>query len=148
MTDEEQTSEGVESDIICYEITFQNRSKKPIEKLRFEYRYFAETVGDNIPKGTLKNTKTGTLTVDRIDPGERVTVKTDTLSLDEKFSKTAIYSLGTGSRTFLGYEMNKKSEDRLQGIWLKIQGPEVEGEPSVRDVSDPDKLQDEMKWNG
>jgi hypothetical protein len=77
-----------------------------------------------------------------------VTVKTDTLSLDEKFSKTAIYSLGTGSRTFLGYEMNKKSEDRLQGIWLKIQGPEVEGEPSVRDVSDPDKLQDEMKWNG
>ncbi len=149
MTDEERTSEGVESDIICYEITLRNRSRKPIEKIKIEYRYFVETEGDNIPRGTLKDVKTGTLTVARIEPGERVMVKTGNLSLDEKFSKTAVYDTrSSGSNQFVGYEMDKKSEDKLLGIWLKMYGPEIDGEPAVRDVSDPEDLQEEVKWQG
>jgi hypothetical protein len=149
MKDNERVSEAIESEIICYKITLRNRSKKPIENVTIKYRYFVETVGDQFPNSKIEGTEPGTLTVSRIEPGERVTVKTSNISIDETYKKTAVYSYGryNTTRTFAGYEIDKVSEEDLLGIWLKIYGPEVEGEPSVRDVCEPDDLPDDVNWD-
>lgn len=148
MTDEERTTEGVESDIICYEITLRNRSAKPIENLKIDYRYFVETHMDGESDGDLKGIKPGNLSIDRIEPGEEVTVTTTSISIDEKFSKTAVYDTRfSGTSRLIGYEMDKKSEDELMGVWLKVYGPELEGEPTVRDVCFPENLPEDFDWD-
>jgi hypothetical protein len=148
MTDEERTREAVESEVICYEITLQNRSRQPIADVKIEYRLYVETDADDLPENVVKGTKPEILVIDRIEPGKRISVRTGNLVLEKKFKKEAVYEelyMG-GPREFKGYDIDKISEDDLLGIWLRINGPPLDGEPTIRDVSEPEDLAEDVDW--
>ncbi len=144
MTDEERVATASKGEIICYEITLSNRSKNPFEGLKVEYRYFIRVEEDKTDKTFLKNIPVGSSTIKRIEPGEKVTFRTRETRVETRYSKTEQTTWSSG---FVGYALDQISDDKLLGIWLRIYGPPVEGEPAVRDVTDPESLQQEVGWN-
>lgn len=144
MNDEERVSTASKGEIIRYEITLSNRSKNPIQGLKVEYRYFIRVEKDSTDKVSLKNVPKGTLSVNRIEPGEKVVIKTKEVRVETRYSKTVQSRPGN---SFIGYAIDQISDDKLLGIWLRIYGPPVEGEPPVRDVCFPEDLQKEVKWD-
>ncbi len=128
-------------EVICYEVTLTNRSKRQIVGLRLESMYFVRVSSRN--HETIKHVGPGTGLVSLIEPGKSVTLRTTKLTLEEKFNRIAVSEPGTVT---LGYDENKISEDELMGIWLKIYGPEVDGERVVRDVCEPSGLDGDVEW--
>ncbi|MBN2162834.1 MAG: hypothetical protein JXR25_01875 [Pontiellaceae bacterium] len=148
LTDVEVGVEAHKGDIICYEMTFKNRSKKPIENLKLEYRIFV-MVKDKENGDSVKKLETQTASIATIEPGKSITIKTVEATVEEKYTRTKIEDPRRGDEEdSVRYEYDKVSEEDLMGIWLKIYGPVIEGEPTVRDVCDPDKLPKESNWDG
>jgi hypothetical protein len=131
-----------------YEVTVENRLALPIESLRIEYLYF-------IKNRTKTNDKNGPWTIRRVSgrldikkmeaSGSRV-VLTEPVTYGDKISHIAVYDRYTGSLS--GYDEKTMSEEDIEGIWLRIYGPEVNGEAVFRDVCYPEELQDKVSWNG
>ena len=136
-------------EVVQYEITLSNRSKLPVTDLKLESRFFVQfEKGDN---EKLKDTKPTTIVVGVIAPGKSVTVKTGQLTVEDRYSRTAVYGYsnryGNSTQEVTGYNETKISEEKLLGLWLKVYGPEVDGERVVRDVLEPRGLDDDVSWN-
>ncbi|MBN2162835.1 MAG: hypothetical protein JXR25_01880 [Pontiellaceae bacterium] len=135
-------------EVLQYEITLRNRSKLPITNLKLESKFFIQTKqGDN---EKFKGTEPATITVGIIDPGKSVTVKTGQVTVEDKYTRTAVYdylsSRNNTTRELTGYNEEKVSEQKMLGLWLKIYGPEVDGDRVVRDVLETRGLDDDVNW--
>ena len=148
LTDVEVGVEAHKGEIICYEMTFKNRSKKPIENLKLEYRIFV-MVKDKENGESVKKLETYTANIEKIEPGKSITIKTAQATVEEKYTRTKIEDPRRGDEEdSVRYEYNKVSTEDLMGIWLKIYGPVIDGDPAVRDVCDPDDLPEDSDWDG
>ncbi len=146
LTDDAAATEHSKGQILRYEIVLQNRSKKPITGLKLEYRYFVMVSTDE--GESLKELGPRTISVDSIGAGERVTLKTENIAIGETYDRKRVEDPLRRAEDVVAYEYTKVSEDDLQGIWLKIYGPKIGDETAVRDVTDPDDLQEDYTWEG
>lgn len=128
---------------VLYEISVKNNSPRALEGLRVEYRYFFRRVADDDrPEGA--RTISGTDVLPAIDPAQTVKFKTIPTDVVERYSKTVTkHNTVTGETETTKYD---GWEDELQGIWIRIYGPEVGGTPLYRDSSAPDNLMEEVEW--
>ena len=124
-----------------FEVTVNNRSKHPVENLKIEYRYFI-TVDDK-KRGERQRLVPGRAVIERIDPSSSITFTTTPVSFGERIRSVAVYD---GSRRLSGYDEKTISDEELEGIWMKMSGPDLEGEPVVRDVFYPTDLEGEVAW--
>ncbi len=146
LTDNEDAKKHSKGQILRYDITLKNKAKKPVEGLKLEYRYFVMvTTSDG---ESIKKMNTRTVTVDRIEAGEDYTFTTADLTIAVKYNRTKVEDPSRTAEDVVAYEYEKVSEDELLGIWLKVYGPAVGNEPSVRDISDPEDLLEEYNWDG
>ncbi|MBN2162838.1 MAG: tetratricopeptide repeat protein [Pontiellaceae bacterium] len=126
---------------VHFEVTVNNRSKQPIENLEIEYRYFI-TVDDK-ERGELQRIVPGSTVIERIDPSASITFSTKPVTFGERIRSVAVYDV---SRRLSGYDEKTISDEELEGVWLKICGPDLEGEPVVRDVFYPADMEGEVAW--
>lgn len=144
MTDD-QSDRPMKGDIVSFEVSLQNRSKKPIEGLKIEYRYFINVIGSGQAADLLKTTPVVQYTVRHIDPSDRASFTTEELRIETHYNKIPVWANATGGIS--GFEYEKQTEDDLLGIWLKIYGPEVDGEAAVREICFPEDLSENYKWD-
>ena len=141
---DDDSSVPMKGDIICYDITLRNRSKQPIRGLKVEYRYFINVIGSGQAADFLKKTRTEKRDINLIDPSERATFTTDEVRIEMHYDKITVWSDPNGGIS--GFEFRKTSEDDLLGIWVRISGPSVDGEPVIREVCYPENLKDKVSW--
>jgi hypothetical protein len=133
-------------EMIRYEVTLRNRSPKPIENLKIEYRYFKNIeyvdVGE---EDHIQPSAMATMLVKQIKPGGTFTFQ---LGPEEIVTVYSVTEIRVPNANTTDYDYEKISEDEFLGVWLKVYGPKIDGVPSVRDVTEPKKLQEELNWDG
>ncbi len=142
--DEKATSQttGFDGEAVHYEVTMENRSGEPIENLEIEYRYFITVAYKAKGREDVVRSVCGKKTLARIDAMSSMTFATDAATYGERIKQVAVYV----SQRFTGYDEATISDEDLEGIWLKISGPELDGEPVVRDVFYPAGLEKKVVW--
>ena len=133
---------------IYYEITLSNRSKEPIVGLKVESRFFVSTEKDD--KEEMKAETPNSITISLIKPGKSVTIKTAEVTIEDIFNRTAVYGIGIrgSGNEITGYNKKKVSSDDLVGLWVRVYGPDVDGEPVIRNMCEPRDLADDLNWDG
>lgn len=116
-----------------YNVTLTNKSPRPLEKLRAEYRLFATL--DNIHVGEKQGLKKQAFRgeIETIPALGRVVFKTETISAIKTKYNGNIYSVKTG---------DNKSRETLSGIWIRI----YSGTDLVYESATPEKLTTTEKW--
>ena len=148
LTDSELNTDPRKGDIVCYEITFKNHSKTAIENLKIEYRAFIQFTDKVEDKESIKELQTQTASIARIEPGKSVTIKTVEIATEERYEREKVEDPRRAAEDVVRYNYNKLSEEELLGIWLKIYGPAIGDEPTVRELCEPDDLSEDYKWDG
>ncbi len=139
-------TEGQKGETICYQVTLRNRSDKPIENIRMEYRFYVmEDHVDENKEEIIRELYTENEIVEIIGPGKAHSFNTidETIVNHYKRAKPA----DAGPTTY-EYDCIKTSEEVLLGFWLRIYGPKVDGEPCIRDVCDPEDFREKRTWSG
>lgn len=117
-----------------YALTISNRTPKPIDELRAEYRLFATV--DNMAvaedKLVLKK-KAYTTPIEKIDALNKITLRTETIVAVKMAYNGNIVSAKTG---------RSESGERLYGIWLRV----FRGDQLVQEIAMPDSLRTKEKW--
>jgi len=103
-----------------YSVTVTNRTLKPIDGLRAEYRLFSEAASGN-------SNGVASLTISAIKPRESVILRTSTVTL---------------TKTNYKGESSKAVGSQLSGIWLRI----YRGDQFVYETSVPETLRTTEKW--
>ena len=117
-----------------YALTIANRTPKPIEGLRAEYRLFATVDNMSVAEDKLVLKKKAYKTpIDKIVALDKITVRTDTITTVKMAFNANIHSTKTG-RT--------ESGERLYGIWLRV----FRGDQLVEEIAMPDSLRTKEKW--
>ncbi|MDF7798030.1 tetratricopeptide repeat protein [Pontiellaceae bacterium B1224] len=133
-----------EGNRVLYEVSVKNNSQQALEGSRVEYRYFLKRVAeDDRPEGA--RTISGSLELAAIEPTRTVKLKTSPADVVERYSKTVVYNTVNGVTT-TDTTINDEWKDELQGIWIRIYGPDVGGTPLFRDFTEPDDLIEEVEW--
>jgi hypothetical protein len=137
----EQTTGKTVNDVVStseenwgYTLTLYNRTPRPIEGLRAEYRLFA-TVDEMHVEGdklVLKK-KPFEASFESINPLGKITVRTETILTVKKSLKDGWIDGKTG-RT--------ESSERLYGIWLRI----YRGDQLIQEIAMPEGLRTKQKW--
>jgi len=130
------------SEKVCFQVTIDNRTAASIDGLKVEYRYYVKTIGSGTRKDSEK-TVPGSLNVGSLAPKERKQINTQPVYLDTVYRTVRTYSRYNNAPL---ESLNKVSEDDLTGIWLRVYGPALDGEPSVRDVCYPTDLKETVRW--
>jgi hypothetical protein len=117
-----------------YALTITNRTPKPIDGLRTEYRLFAtvDNPGEAPDKMTLKK-KAYNTTVPMISALDKTIVRTET-----------IIAIKTQLHPGWVYRNSRRTEsgERLYGIWLRV----FRGDQLVQEIAMPDSLRTKEKW--
>ena len=129
--DMKKKSKGRTGDFVHYEITVQNRSSSDLENITFDYRFYVEGKAyrgrqdkDHCLKGTIK--------LDHLKVGEKTVVQTPVELMKETYESYTESDVDAyGNITYSTYQRKVWDED-ARGIWLKIKGPKLEGNPLVR----------------
>ncbi len=127
-----------------YEITLNNRAADSLDSLRVDYCYFIQkrsrenTIGD----WTIRRVK-GSATLQRINARASTTILTKTETFGDEIAQVRVVDTYKG---FTGYDEKKVSEEEIMGVWLRISGPKVGGEPVYRDVCYPAELAEKVTW--
>lgn len=134
-----------ETDKIGYEIKLQNRSKQPMNIAEIEYRYYVRNIRIGSGKDA-ERSEGGRLNAGTLKPSQTRVLNTSSLSLvtvyrDHVESTRDFYGSVTYDRSIV-----KVSEDKLRGIWVRIYGPEVDGQRLYRDVTYPKGLEEKAAW--
>lgn len=124
-----------------YEITFENRSDTAIDGIKVEYRCFSQFMKESKP--TEDKVVSGSFNIKEIGSKSSIQTNSKTISLLSTYSKGTI-SLETGRGD---PSINKTGQDELLGIWIRIYGPLLDGQPTIRDVCFPESLPDKVSWD-
>ena len=130
---------------IAYTITLQNRSGFTFPDLQVEYRAFIHTKGYEGKKDS-DRVEGALLDIGELVAGEQVT-KTITTHLVTDYVTVAQASesyYGTYSYTYYG---KKTYEDDLEGFWVRVYGPSIDGQPAVREWCYPSDTSDDFAWS-
>lgn len=137
---------STDKEILWFLIRVKNTGREDIQKLKLKYRIYIEI--DNSGKNDGSRIVEGSFEIDSLAAGQSTNVETAEVTLKEVYQSVSdkgeeYYDSTTdtwrSSSVSLG---NKKvSEENLDGIWVKVYGPEIEGVPVVRDVYYPSSLQ-------
>ncbi len=131
-----------EEEEVYFEVEFYNRTKEPIEGVRVEYKYFIEG-----HRGGHARTVNGSFVLNKLAPQGRRTIETKTTKLKTTYHiETEISSGYRTGRSSTSYYYVKDTEEDLDGFWVRIYGPEVNGISSYRDISYPSDLKDKRRW--
>lgn len=135
-----------EGERFAFGVTLENRTQQPIEGLRLEYIYIVKVIGAGDNEDQQKRIR-HEAAVGAIQPQERRQLETEIVELADVYKQ---------NREPAGYDESglqlydnslvKQTEDQLEGILIRIYGPEVDGVPSHRDVSYPDDLVKRVSW--
>ncbi|MCS6243773.1 MAG: hypothetical protein H2172_07960 [Opitutus sp.] len=117
-----------------YALTISNRTPKPIDELRAEYRLFAtvDNMGVAEDKLVLKN-KAYKTPIEKIEALNKITLRTETIAAVKMAYNGNIVSSKTG---------RSESGERLYGIWLRV----FRGDQLVQEIAMPDSLRTKEKW--
>ena len=117
-----------------YALTISNRTPKPLEELRAEYRLFAtvDNMGVAEDKLVLKK-KAYSSPINKIDALDKTTLRTETITAVKMAFNGNIVSAKTG---------RSESGERLYGIWLRV----FRGDQLVQEIAMPDSLRTKEKW--
>ena len=117
-----------------YALTISNRTPKPIDELRAEYRLFAtvDNMGVAEDKLVLKK-KAYSTPINKIDALDKTTLRTETIVAVKMAYNGNIVSAKTG---------RSESGERLYGIWLRV----FRGDQLVQEIAMPDSLRTKEKW--
>jgi hypothetical protein len=117
-----------------YALTISNRTPKPIEELRAEYRLFATVDNMSVAEDKLVLKKKAYKTsVDKIAALDKTTLRTETIAAVKMAFNGNIVAAKTG---------RSESSERLYGIWLRI----FRGDQLVQEIAMPDSLRTKEKW--
>lgn len=136
---------GFDGEAVQYELILDNRTKESIEKLQIEYRYFITVDYRDSNRDEYVRPVSGKITVEHIDPSSSVIVLTEPATFGERIRNVAVYDSTT--RRLTGYDEKTVSDEDLEGIWLKIHGPEIDGVAMLRDACYPEGLMKKMEWD-
>jgi tetratricopeptide (TPR) repeat protein len=141
--DKEATAEhaGFSGEAVYYEVTLENRSRQPVENLVIDYQYFITM--DIKDRDEIIRRVSGSANIERIEPSASVMFTTEAATFGERIRLQSVY--GSDGR-FSGYDEYTFVDENLEGLWLKIHGPEFGGGPVERDVCHPSGLQKYMTW--
>lgn len=104
---------------VVYEITLENRTDHPLKDLRIEYRAFIlnKGSGGNEDSNRLDG---GEFQIAEIPDGEKLSQTTQPMYLVDNYSCSG-----------------KLGQEKLEGSWIKVHGPEVDGKPAIREWCNP-----------
>lgn len=155
----QELGEIFNGEAVHFEITLDNRSIQPIEDLKIEYRYFIQVDNKGLfyrqpgvngriisePPGKLIRRISGHANIDRIQPTSSLTIQTSVVVFGEYRRRIRVTQPGTGK--FLGYDELTVVREDLSGIWVRLYGPDVDGQKVFRDVCYPTDLQKKVTWD-
>jgi hypothetical protein len=117
-----------------YALTISNRTPKPIDELRVEYRLFATVDNMSVADDKLVLKKKAYKTpIDKIPALDKTTLRTETIAAVKMAFTGNIVAAKTG---------RSESGERLYGIWLRI----FRGDQLVQEIAMPDSLRTKEKW--
>ncbi|MDF7801046.1 hypothetical protein P4C99_16335 [Pontiellaceae bacterium B1224] len=132
----------------CYKIDLRNQSGGVLDDVKIEYRFFIHLYSDRFEIANPERVISGQLKLDRLDHLKEKTLETRYVLEFEEFPNN--------QSEFKHYDMNGnefttkyKSHGRcvVEGIWIRIHGPSVDGEPTYRDICDPEHILYSVKWD-
>jgi len=117
-----------------YALTISNRTPKPIDELRAEYRLFATVDNMSVAEDKLVLKKKAYKTpIEKIEALDKTTMRTETITAVKMAFNGNIVSSKTG---------RSESGERLYGIWLRL----YRGDQLVQEIAMPDSLRTKEKW--
>jgi len=117
-----------------YALTISNRTPKPIDELRAEYRLFATVDNMGVAEDKLVLKKKAYKTpIEKIESLNKTTLRTETIVAVKMAYNGNIVSAKTG---------RSESGERLYGIWLRV----FRGDQLVQEIAMPDSLRTKEKW--
>lgn len=116
-----------------YSVTIQNKTSKPLDNLRVEYRLFATVDSVHVKEKQGLKKKAYQSKIEAIPELGRVVFRTETISAFKMKYNGNIVSAKTG---------DSSSRETLSGIWLRI----YNGNDLVHEACMPDKLSVTEKW--
>lgn len=126
---------------IEYEITLENRTDFPLKDLRIEYRAFILNQGYG-GLGDSNRVGGGQLLIAETLDGEKVSLQTQPVHLVTKFITVSEFSSSSGTTT---YQKKTKSEC-LKGFWVRVYGPIIDGNPTIREWCNPPDTSEDFAW--
>jgi hypothetical protein len=130
-----------EGDLVSYALTLTNRGKS-LEELDIEYQYYIFEKGSNGQPDNDRHVG-GSLTVESIPEGETIVVKTDPEKLVTHFENVKVYE---GPGLSFHFEEQKRREDDIRGMRLRILGPHVGESRVYRELTYPTDLNEKYEW--
>ena len=129
---------------IAYEITLENKTGFPLNDLKIEYRTFIlkKILNDEADERNDSKRIDGGLFSINIPAGKKVskTTKPTTLNTSLKHMQEGDYITG------FDYYQLKVSEEQLEGFWIKIYGPKIDGVRVVREWCNPLDTSKNFVW--
>ena len=116
-----------------YSVTIQNKTSKPLDNLRTEYRLFATVDNVHVKEKQGLKKKAYQSKIEAIPELGRVVFRTETISAFKMKYNGNIVSAKTG---------DSSSRETLSGIWIRI----YNGNDLVHEACMPDKLSVTEKW--
>ena len=127
---------------VVYEITLENKTDFPLNGLRIEYRAFVLNKGYD-DKENSSRVDGGQLHIAEIPAGKPISEKTKAMTLITQFKHV---KETTGTIGVYDIYDKKISSEKLEGFWIKVHGPEIDGKPSVREWCNPPDTRKNFAW--
>ena len=126
---------------IEYEITLENKTDFPLKDLKIEYRAFILNQSHE-GKEDSNRVDGGELHIYEIPAGGKISKKVQATSLSTNF-KIIWEKSFSGS---LSKSQIKTSKEQLKGFWLKVYGPEIDGNAAIRNWCNPPNTIENYAW--
>ncbi|MBN2704756.1 MAG: hypothetical protein JXR23_11155 [Pontiellaceae bacterium] len=133
---------------IHYQVRLKNSGSDDIQNLKIEYCIYLanESGGRRLNTGSVKN---GVIELGGLSKEHSKSTETEEVIASKHYERRYVstYNSSTGKEESSSY-LRKISEVEVEGIWIRIYGPEVEGVPVVRDVYYPKGFEKKgYQWN-
>lgn len=137
----EKVKTGGNTDVTCL-ITLDNKMDLDLNNLTVEYRAFILNQG-NGKRPDSERIEGGQFEIDCLAAEGRMQKITDVIRLRTVFSTTVLFYTTGG---FAGTSTSKLSEERLEGIWVRVYGPSIDGQRAIREWCHPADTMDDYEW--
>lgn len=127
---------------VVYTLVLENRTDFSLKDLRIEYQAFIKVNGYEGRKDE-KRVDTGSLTIPKIPAGGQVTKRLKSITLIATYKTVSEYSSYTQS--YSSYD-KRTTQDQLKGFWVRVYGPSIDGQPSIREWCYPSDTMEKFAW--
>jgi hypothetical protein len=127
---------------ICYEIALENKTDFPLEGLRIEYRAFIENRGYQGREDSSR-VDGDHLSIDEVPVGKTISRTLPSIRLTTQYEIIATHDIYSG---YTSYHEDKTSEEQLKGFWVKVYGPELDGQQMIREWCYPSDTMEKYTW--